>query len=169
MSLKDRLPRFLPVFDPAKDISGFIDGFDDEADRLDADVADAEDSLQVQNASGQSLDLIGEDFGPFGQRRGRSDSQYREFLSAFLSSFDGRGTSKTSGLPPQPAPAVSRRTSRSARTSRRSNIAMNSLTGRRTRPVSRVGQPDLPTRRRSTCSTPFTTSRTPATSTLPII
>jgi hypothetical protein len=94
MSLKDRLPRVLPVFDPARDISGFIDGFDDELDRLDADVADAEDSLQVENASGQALDLIGEDFGPFGERRGRTDAQYREFLTTFLSSFDGRGTTK---------------------------------------------------------------------------
>jgi len=94
VSLKERLPRVLPLFNPATTISALIGAHDDELVQFDAEAADVQDSLFVGTADGQSLDLIGDDFGPLGQRRGRGDDAYRQFLRSLVPAFDGRGTER---------------------------------------------------------------------------
>lgn len=92
MSLRNRLSGLFPVFDRESNIRGVIDGFDQELERFDESVEDVQDSLQINNAEGQSLDLIGDSYGPLGVRRDRDDEAYRQFLKTLIPAFDGRGT-----------------------------------------------------------------------------
>jgi len=94
MSFKDRLPSVLSLFDDGSRLKVIVDALGDEFDGLEADIEAVQDSLFVNTADGQSLDLIGDDFGPLGQRRGRDDEAFRQFLRSVVPAFDGRGTER---------------------------------------------------------------------------
>lgn len=94
MSLRDRLPSVFPLFDDDSRLKVIVDALDDELTELEDDTEDVQDSLFVETADGQSLDLIGDDFGQIGQRRGRDDQAYRQFLQSIVPAFDGRGTER---------------------------------------------------------------------------
>jgi hypothetical protein len=94
MSFKHRLPSVLPLFDDSSRLKVIVDALGDEFDRLEADTKAVQDSLFVNTADGQSLDLIGDDFGALGQRRGRDDEAFRQFLRSVVPAFDGRGTER---------------------------------------------------------------------------
>ena len=94
MSFKQRLPSVLPIFQDASRLATVIDAIDDELQELQSDTGDVQGSLFVNTADGQSLDLIGDDFGLIGQRRGRDDEAFRQFLRSIVPAFDGRGTER---------------------------------------------------------------------------
>ena len=94
MSLRDRLPSVFPLLDDTSRLKVIVDALDDELDELESDTETVQNSLFVRTADGQSLDLIGEDFGQIGQRRGRDDQSYRQFLQTIVPAFDGRGTER---------------------------------------------------------------------------
>lgn len=92
MSLRNRLPSLFPLLQNNATLKTIVDALDDELQELEADVDGVQDSLFVNTADGQSLDLIGDDFGLIGQRRGRDDEAFRQFLRSVVPAFDGRGT-----------------------------------------------------------------------------
>jgi len=94
MSFKQRLPSVLPLFDDSSRLKVIADALGDEFDGLEADTEAVQDSLFINTADGQSLDLIGDDFGALGQRRGRDDEAFRQFLRSVVPAFDGRGTER---------------------------------------------------------------------------
>jgi len=91
-TLADRLPGPFPRYDRDSDFEDWLEAHQDELDQLDQDVEDVKRSLQIAHATGQSLDLIGSDFGLLGKRRGRDDASYRQYLMSLVQAFDGRGT-----------------------------------------------------------------------------
>jgi hypothetical protein len=92
MSLKKRLPNILPLFRDDSALRVIIESVQAQFDEFRDDTADVKDSLFVETAEGQSLDLIGDEFGIIGQRRGRDDTAFRQFLQGLVPAFDGRGT-----------------------------------------------------------------------------
>jgi hypothetical protein len=84
----------LPLLRENSNIGAVIEAIQSEFERLQSDTDAVEDSLFVPTASGQSLDLIGAEFGAIGRRAGRSDEAYREFLQGLVPIFNGRGTEK---------------------------------------------------------------------------
>jgi hypothetical protein len=94
MSLRNRLPSLFPLLQNNATLKTIVDALDDELQELEADIDGVQDSLFVNTADGQSLDLIGDDFGPIGQRRGRDDEAFRQFLRSVVPAFDGRGTER---------------------------------------------------------------------------
>jgi len=91
MSLKERLPEVLPLFRGSR-LATVIEAVQAEFDTFKSDTEDVQDSLFINTADGGSLDQIGADFGLIGQRRGRNDSAYRQFLRSLVPAFEGRGT-----------------------------------------------------------------------------
>lgn len=89
--LGDRVPYPFPT-DPDADLQQWLAELQAEADELDEGLDAVLESLQVPNADDGALDELGKDHGRLGQRRGRSDSQYRAFLLSLVAAFDGRGT-----------------------------------------------------------------------------
>jgi hypothetical protein len=94
MGLKDRIPSVLPIFREDSDLGAVVDTIDSEFDTFSTDTTDVQDSLFVETAEGQSLDLIGEELSIIARRRGRDDAQYRQFLQGLVPAFDGRGTER---------------------------------------------------------------------------
>jgi 3',5'-cyclic AMP phosphodiesterase CpdA len=92
LSLADRLPSVFPIFDDSTDFATWLEAHQDEADRLEADLKDVQESLQVAHATGDDLDRIGADFGILGRRRGRDDASYRKFIQSLVQAYRGRGT-----------------------------------------------------------------------------
>jgi hypothetical protein len=92
MSLKERLPNVLPLFREDSVLRVIIESIQTEVDEFRTDTGDVKDSLFIETAEGQSLDLIGDEFGIIGQRRGRDDTAFRQFLQGLVPAFDGRGT-----------------------------------------------------------------------------
>jgi len=92
-SLIERLPSLFPAADTDSTFRRFFAGFEPPLREFAAQLDDVETSLRIREASGQSLDLIGAEFGPLGRRRGRDDEAYRQFLTSLVAAFDGRGTS----------------------------------------------------------------------------
>jgi hypothetical protein len=92
MSLRDRLPSILPLVRDDSNIAAVIDAIQSEFDILRNDTDAVQDSLFLPTASGQSLDLIGEELGLIGRRAGRPDEEYRQFLQGVVPIFAGRGT-----------------------------------------------------------------------------
>jgi len=91
-ALRDRLASTFPLYDGETTFVEWIEAHQSELDALDVDVDAVQRSLQIAHAEGQSLDLIGADFGQFGLRRGRNDEEYRAYLQSLVPAFDGRGT-----------------------------------------------------------------------------
>jgi hypothetical protein len=92
MTLRERIPSVLPILRENSIIGVIVDAIEAEFERLGNDTDAVRDSLFIPTASGQSLDLIGEELGPIGQRAERSDEQYRAFLQGVVPIFNGRGT-----------------------------------------------------------------------------
>jgi hypothetical protein len=92
MSLKERLPSILPLFREDSELRVIVESLQAEIDELQTDTAEVKDSLFVETAEGQSLDLIGEELSIIGRRRGRNDENYRQLLQRLVPAFDGRGT-----------------------------------------------------------------------------
>jgi hypothetical protein len=92
MSLKERLPNILPLFREASALRVIVESIQAEFDEFRDDTSEVKDSLFVETAEGQSLDLIADEFGIIGQRRGRGDTAFRQFLQGLVPAFDGRGT-----------------------------------------------------------------------------
>lgn len=93
-TLRDRLVSTFPLFDSDTSFVPWVEAHQSELDALDVDVDAVQRSLQIAHAEGQSLDLIGADFGRFGLRRGRDDDEYRAYLQSLVPAFDGRGTNR---------------------------------------------------------------------------
>lgn len=91
-ALRDRLTSTFPLYDGETSFVSWVEAHQSELDALDVDVGAVQKSLQIAHAEGQSLDLIGADFGRFGLRRGRNDDEYRAYLQSLVPAFDGRGT-----------------------------------------------------------------------------
>lgn len=92
MGLKERLPSILPIFREGSDLGVVVDAIADAFDTFGIDTDDVQESLFVETAEGQSLDLIAEELSIVARRRGRSDEQYRQFIQGLVPAFDGRGT-----------------------------------------------------------------------------
>jgi len=92
-SLKERLPEVLPLFRDSR-LATVIEAIQAEFDDFKSDTDTVQESLFINTADGGSLDQIGADFGLIGQRRGRDDTAYRQFLRSVVTAFDGRGTER---------------------------------------------------------------------------
>lgn len=92
MALKDRLPNAFPLFRDDSELRVIVESLQAEIDELRAGTSDVKDSLFIETAEGQSLDLIGEELSVVARRRGRDDASYRQFLQGLVPAFDGRGT-----------------------------------------------------------------------------
>jgi len=73
-------------------ISRYVGAHDADIDDFESDINDVISGAQVGNATGENLGRVGAIFGELGQRRGRTDDQYRALLRSIVQSFKGRGT-----------------------------------------------------------------------------
>lgn len=90
-TLEERLSPIFPRFDESSNIRPFFTAFQAEFNGFSADTQTVEDSLDITEARGQSLDLIGDEFGVLGRRRDRDDEAYRQYLTSLSAAFGGRG------------------------------------------------------------------------------
>ena len=90
--LLDRAGSAFPTFDRDSTFRRVFDALQSELDTFSGETRQVEQSLRVREATGQSLDLIGAEFGQLGRRRGRDDNTYRQLLLSLVSAFNGRGT-----------------------------------------------------------------------------
>lgn len=72
--------------------SRYTGAFDADMDTFGERITEASESKSVSSAEGRSLSLVGSQFGEIGQRRNRSDDEYRRFLRSVVSAYSGRGT-----------------------------------------------------------------------------
>lgn len=93
-SLIEKLPGIFPTHDNSEDFQTWIRAHQAEIDELQASIVQVQRSLRIAHAEGQSLDLIGSDFGQLGRRRGRDDGAYRQYLQSLVRAYGGRGTSE---------------------------------------------------------------------------
>lgn len=78
-----------------------------ELDSVSDDLEQVFANKSVESAESQALDLLGNQYGAFGDRRGRTDSEYRAYLRSLFPAFSARGTrddiklavSATTGVP----------------------------------------------------------------------
>jgi len=91
-TLRDRLPSPLPLYDDSTDFGAWLAAHQDEVNTLGADIQQTKKQTQIAHATGQELDLIGQEYGLIGERRGRGDDAYRSFLISLVASFQGVGT-----------------------------------------------------------------------------
>lgn len=68
------------------------DSFSDAVDPVSTKSETVVRSHQLQQASDQELDLIGDYFGELGRRDGRTNDEYRSVLRGVVKAFSGRGT-----------------------------------------------------------------------------
>ncbi len=74
-------------------MSRFFDSIEGALDITEKNIREAINSKFINTAEGESLDRIGELFGPLiGSREGRNDSEYRILLRSIVQSFISRGT-----------------------------------------------------------------------------
>jgi len=91
-TLRGRLPPVFPLYDDSMEFEPWLDAHQAELDALDSDLAQVKDQIHIGTATGQELDLIGNEYGILGQRRGRNDASYRAYLTSLVASFQGVGT-----------------------------------------------------------------------------
>ena len=91
-TLRGRLPSLFPVYDDSMEFEPWLDAHQGELDELDADLAQVKDEIHIGTATGQELNLIGNEYGVLGRRRGRDDDSYRAYLMSLMASFQGVGT-----------------------------------------------------------------------------
>ena len=95
MSKFRKLIEYFPSLTPRESdstIVRFLDAFSSEADDFGDDLDTIRESHYVDLASGESLDRIGAQYGPLGERAGRDDSSYRTYLKSLVQVFQYRGT-----------------------------------------------------------------------------
>jgi hypothetical protein len=63
-----------------------------ELDSVSDDLEQVFANKSVESAESQALDLLGDQYGPFGDRRGRTDTEYRAYLRSLIPAFSARGT-----------------------------------------------------------------------------
>jgi len=91
-TLRGRLPSPFPLYDDSTDFENWLDAHQTEVDTLADEIGQVENQIHIGTATGQELDLIGEEYGLIGRRRGRDDDSYRSFLISLVASFQGVGT-----------------------------------------------------------------------------
>lgn len=91
-TLRGRLPSLFPAYDDSMEFEPWLDAHQGELDELDADLAQVKDEIHIGTATGQELNLIGNEYGVLGRRRGRDDASYRAYLMSLVASFEGVGT-----------------------------------------------------------------------------
>lgn len=85
--------RPVPVLhSPESTFKRYVDAHGEEMSRIDSDIEYVLTSRQVNHASGDDLDMLGDFFGPLADRHGRDDAEYRQYLKSIVESFKGRGT-----------------------------------------------------------------------------
>jgi hypothetical protein len=94
MTLKEQLSSVFSIFREGATLRVIVEAIQDEFVKLASDTEAVEDSISIESATGQSLDLIADEFGAIGQRRGRSDREFRQFLQGLEPAFGGRGTER---------------------------------------------------------------------------
>jgi hypothetical protein len=92
MSLRDRLVSVLALLQRDAAFRTVINALDADFETFSTETQTVKDSLFIDTAEGQSLDLIGEELSSIAARRGRSDAEYRQFLQALVPAFSGSGT-----------------------------------------------------------------------------
>ena len=91
-TLRGRLPTLFPLYDDSTEFEPWLDAHQGELDELDEDLAQVKDEIHIGTATGQELNLIGNEYGVLGRRRGRDDPSYRAYLMSLMASFQGVGT-----------------------------------------------------------------------------
>ncbi len=76
----------------APELKRYVDAYMDDIQSAIYDIVRIRGSHFVNVADGVALDFIGSMFGELGERRGRSDSDYRTFLRSIVRTFNGTGT-----------------------------------------------------------------------------
>lgn len=87
----DKLPSITPR-EKDKNIVKFTNAFSEEIDDFGVTIEDSIQSHFIDQASGEQLDIIGKQYSPIGDRNGRSDSEYRQYLKALVPAFRFKGT-----------------------------------------------------------------------------
>lgn len=84
---------FLVTYTAPSVISRYIDVSEETFDITEKNIRTAINRKFINTAEGESLDRIGELFGPLiGSREGRNDEDYRDILKSIVQSFVSRGT-----------------------------------------------------------------------------
>ena len=91
-TLRGRLPSLFPLYDDSMEFEPWLDAHQGELDEFDADLAQVKDEIHIETATGQELNLIGNEYGVLGRRRGRDDDSYRAYLISLMAFFQGVGT-----------------------------------------------------------------------------
>ena len=91
-TLRGRLPSLFPLYDDSMEFEPWLDAHQGELDEFDADLAQVKDEIHIETATGQELNLIGNEYGVLGRRRGRDDDSYRAYLMSLMAFFQGVGT-----------------------------------------------------------------------------
>jgi hypothetical protein len=87
-------PRILPARGGSTNVGKWADAHQIELDDVDADIDELVDSHQILNAPGDELDRLGDFFGTLGNRRGRSNPEYRQALLALYLAAVSTGRAK---------------------------------------------------------------------------
>lgn len=91
MAIIDKFPRVTPREDDSI-IKRYLEAHDAEFDNLSVKRGDVLNAKQIDNATEDELNRLGELFGQIGKRQGREDTTYRSFLKSVVASFNGRGS-----------------------------------------------------------------------------
>lgn len=70
----------------------FMETFDSDLESVGDSIDTSIASKYIDEAPGESLDLIGSAFGEIGRRRRRTDAEYRGFLRSIVRAFNANGT-----------------------------------------------------------------------------
>jgi len=70
----------------------YIEAFDNDLSAIESAIGNLKDAKSVETADNQELDFIGSWFDEIGERRGKSDREYRRFLRSLVQAFQGTGT-----------------------------------------------------------------------------
>ena len=70
----------------------FMETFDSDLESVGDSIDTSIASKYIDEAPGESLDLIGSAFGEIGRRRRRTDAEYRKFLRSIVRAFNANGT-----------------------------------------------------------------------------
>jgi hypothetical protein len=87
----ERFPSILPR-ESDSIIYKYTDAHAAELEEIQKIIDDAITSSQVNNATGDDLDRIGAFYDQLGERRSRTDAEYRTFIKSIPDSFGGNGT-----------------------------------------------------------------------------
>lgn len=80
------------VYDTVPTIVEYTGAYDDDVAAIGAQLDTVIENKSVDEATGQSLDLVGTQFGALGSRSGRGDSVYRSYLRSLVPTFTATGT-----------------------------------------------------------------------------